>query len=144
MTNGLKILAESLIIRKIQYIVINYINLFVFEDEIEMKNRSTIQTLTFVHTNPQETKIRFYFLDIKKISNFPSNFYHQFLVENCRAGLMIFLHLSCQFILFLYKTQTGYTSPITRLQPNNMIYIISIYIQGFYFLNETSACEMDN
>ena len=52
MTNGLKILAESLIIRKIQYIVINYINLFVFEDEIEMKNRSTIQTLTFVHTNP--------------------------------------------------------------------------------------------
>jgi hypothetical protein len=34
------------------YIVINYINLFVFEDEIEMKNRSTIQTLTFVHTNP--------------------------------------------------------------------------------------------
>jgi hypothetical protein len=43
-TNGLKILAESLIIRKIQYIVINYINLFVFEDEIEMKNRSTIQT----------------------------------------------------------------------------------------------------
>ncbi len=52
MTNGLKILAESLIIRKIQYIVINYINLFVFDDEIEMKNRSTIQTLTFVQTNP--------------------------------------------------------------------------------------------
>jgi hypothetical protein len=51
-TNGLKILAESLIIRKIQYIVINYINLFVFDDEIEMKNRSTIQTLTFVQTNP--------------------------------------------------------------------------------------------
>jgi hypothetical protein len=51
-TNGLKILAESLIIRKIQYIVINYVNLFLFEDEIEMKNRSTIQTLTFVHTNP--------------------------------------------------------------------------------------------
>ena len=48
MTNGLKILAESLIIRKIQYIVIN---LFVFDDEIEMKNRSTIQTLTFVQTN---------------------------------------------------------------------------------------------
>jgi hypothetical protein len=45
-TNGLKILAESLIIRKIQYIVINYINIFVFDDEIEMKNRSTIQTLT--------------------------------------------------------------------------------------------------
>ena len=52
MTNGLKILAESLIIRKIQYIIINYINLFVFDDEIEMKNRSTIQTLTFVQTNP--------------------------------------------------------------------------------------------
>ena len=53
-TNSLKILAESLIIRKIQYIVINYIhvNLFVFDDEIEMKNRSTIQTLTFVQTNP--------------------------------------------------------------------------------------------
>jgi hypothetical protein len=50
-TNGLKILAESLIIRKIQYIVINYINLFVFDGEIEMKNRSTIQTLTFVQTN---------------------------------------------------------------------------------------------
>jgi hypothetical protein len=30
----------------------NPVNLFVFEDEIEMKNRSTIQTLTFVHTNP--------------------------------------------------------------------------------------------
>ena len=53
MTNGLKILAESLIIRKIQYIVINYINLFVFDDEIEMKNRSTIQTLTFVQINPE-------------------------------------------------------------------------------------------
>ena len=52
MTNGIKILAESLIIRKIQYIVINYINPFVFYDEIEMKNRSTIQTLTFVQTNP--------------------------------------------------------------------------------------------
>ena len=52
MTNGLKILAESLIIRKIQSIVINYINLFVFDNEIEMKNRSTIQTLTFVQTNP--------------------------------------------------------------------------------------------
>ena len=52
MTNGLKIQAESLIISKIQYIVINYINLFVFEDEIEMKNRSTIKTLTFVQTNP--------------------------------------------------------------------------------------------
>jgi hypothetical protein len=51
-TNGIKILAESLIIRKIQYIVINYINPFVFDDEIEMKNRSTIQTLTFVQTNP--------------------------------------------------------------------------------------------
>jgi hypothetical protein len=51
-TNGLKILAESVIIRKIQYIVINYINLFVFDDEIKMKNRSTIQTLTFVQTNP--------------------------------------------------------------------------------------------
>jgi hypothetical protein len=49
-TNGLKILVESLI-RKIQYIVINDINLFVFDDEIEMKNRSTIQTLTFVQTN---------------------------------------------------------------------------------------------
>ena len=52
MTNGLKILAESLIICKIQYIVINYINLFVFDDEIKMKNRNTIQTLTFVQTNP--------------------------------------------------------------------------------------------
>jgi hypothetical protein len=40
------------LIRKIQYIVINYINLFVFDDEIEVKNRSTIQTLTFVQTNP--------------------------------------------------------------------------------------------
>ena len=52
MTNGLKLLAESLIICKIQYTVINYINLFVFDDEIGMKNRSTIQTLTFVQTNP--------------------------------------------------------------------------------------------
>ena len=52
MTNGLKILTESLIIRKIQYIVINYINLYVFDDEIKIKNRSTIQSLTFVQTNP--------------------------------------------------------------------------------------------
>ena len=59
-TIGLKILAESLIIRirKIQYIVINYINLFVFEDEIKMKNRSTIQTLTFVQTNPDHLYIK--------------------------------------------------------------------------------------
>jgi hypothetical protein len=35
-TNGFKVLAESLIIHKIQYIVINHINLFVFDDEIEM------------------------------------------------------------------------------------------------------------
>ena len=52
MTNGLKIQAESLIKLKIQYIVINYINLFVFDDEIEIKNRSTTQTLTFVQTKP--------------------------------------------------------------------------------------------
>ena len=52
MTSGLKILAESRIIRKIQYIVINYINLFVVDDQIEMKDRSTIQTLTFAQTNP--------------------------------------------------------------------------------------------
>ena len=45
------LITESLIIHKIQYIVINYINLFVFDDEIEMKNSSTIQTLTFVQTN---------------------------------------------------------------------------------------------
>jgi hypothetical protein len=32
--------------------ILNYIYLFVFDDEIEMKNRSTIQTLTFVQTNP--------------------------------------------------------------------------------------------
>ena len=44
--------SKSWLIRKIQYIVINYINLFVFDDEIEMKIRSTIQTLTFVQTNP--------------------------------------------------------------------------------------------
>jgi hypothetical protein len=50
----------------------------------------------------RKQKSDFYFLNIKKrISNFPSNFYHKFLVENCRAGLMIFFHLSCQFILFL-------------------------------------------
>jgi hypothetical protein len=45
----------------------------------------------------RKQKSDFYFLD----SNFPSNFYHKFLAENCRAGLMIFLHLSCQFILLL-------------------------------------------
>jgi hypothetical protein len=61
-TNGLKILAESLIIRKIQYIVINYINIFVVDDEIEMKNRSTIQTYIctnksgpFIHETEHET-----------------------------------------------------------------------------------------
>jgi hypothetical protein len=40
------------LIKYVYIIVINYINLFVFDDEIEMKNRSTIQTLTFVQTNP--------------------------------------------------------------------------------------------
>ena len=40
------------LIKYVFTIVINYINLFVFDDEIEMKNRSTIQTLTFVQTNP--------------------------------------------------------------------------------------------
>ena len=49
----------------------------------------------------KKQKSDFYFLDINKISNFASNFYHKFLVDICRAGLMIFLHLSCQFILFL-------------------------------------------
>ena len=44
--------SKSWLIRKIQYIVINYINIFDFDDEIEMKIRSTIQTLTFVQTNP--------------------------------------------------------------------------------------------
>jgi hypothetical protein len=43
---------QVLISNKIQFIVINYINLFDFDDKIEMKNRSTIQTLTFVQTNP--------------------------------------------------------------------------------------------
>jgi hypothetical protein len=35
----------------------------------------------------------FIFWTLKNISSFPSNFYHKFLVENCRAGLMIFLNL---------------------------------------------------
>jgi hypothetical protein len=43
---------QVLISNKIQFIVINYIKLFDFDDKIEMKNRSTIQTLTFVQTNP--------------------------------------------------------------------------------------------
>jgi hypothetical protein len=38
--------------RGIYNIVVKFINLFVFDDEIEMKNRSTVQTLTFVQTNP--------------------------------------------------------------------------------------------
>jgi hypothetical protein len=57
-TNGLKVLAESLITHKIQYIVIHHINLFVFDDEIEMTNRSTMQTLTFVQTNPDHLYIK--------------------------------------------------------------------------------------
>ena len=36
----------------------------------------------------------FIFWTLKNISSFPSNFYNKFLVENWRAGLMIFLHLS--------------------------------------------------
>jgi hypothetical protein len=46
-TNGLKILAESLIIRKIQYIVINYINLYVFDDEIGDSARILRPLVTF-------------------------------------------------------------------------------------------------
>jgi hypothetical protein len=49
------VLAESLIIHKIQYIVINYINLFVFDDEIEMKNRSTNESGPFIHETEHET-----------------------------------------------------------------------------------------
>jgi hypothetical protein len=37
------------VLHKIQYIVINYINLFVFDDEIEMKNRSTNESGPFIH-----------------------------------------------------------------------------------------------
>ena len=64
MTNGLKILAESLIIYKIQYIIINYINLFVFNDEIEMKNKyntdndiniCTNKSGPFIHETEHET-----------------------------------------------------------------------------------------
>ena len=67
------------------------------------KRKRTITTQkTIIPPPPQETKIRFLFFGHKKkISKFPSNFYHKFLVENCRAELMIFLLLSCQFILFL-------------------------------------------
>jgi hypothetical protein len=46
------------LIKYVYTIVINYINLFVFDDEIEMKNRSTIQTLTFVQTNPDHLYIK--------------------------------------------------------------------------------------
>ena len=31
------------------FIVINYINIFVFDDEIEMKNRSTNKSRPFIH-----------------------------------------------------------------------------------------------
>jgi hypothetical protein len=49
------------------FIVINYINLFVFDDEIEMKN-STIQTLTFVQTNPDHLYMK---LNMPGTSNHP-------------------------------------------------------------------------
>ena len=84
MTNGLKILAESLIIRKIQYIVINYINLFVFDDEIEMKNRSTIQTLTFVQKNPDHLYMK---LNMPGTCNHPQfRFEKNWLLVNFLAG----------------------------------------------------------
>ena len=56
------------------FIVINYINLFVFDDEIEMKNRSTIQTLTFVQTNPDHLYMK---LNMPGTCNHP-----QFRFEN--------------------------------------------------------------
>ena len=49
---------QVLISNKIQFIVINYINLFNFDDKIEMKNRSTIQTLTFAQTNPDHLNMK--------------------------------------------------------------------------------------
>jgi hypothetical protein len=47
----------------------------------------------------QETKIRFLFYGHKiKISNCPSNFYHKFLVENCRAGFIFASFVSIYFV----------------------------------------------
>jgi hypothetical protein len=52
------------------FIVINYINLFVFDDEIEMKN-STIQTLTFVQTNPDHLCKMYMTLNMPGTCNHP-------------------------------------------------------------------------
>ena len=60
------------------FIVINYINLFVFDDEIQMKNRSTIQTLTFVQTNPDHLYMKL---------NMPGTMYMQSSTVSVRKKL---------------------------------------------------------
>jgi hypothetical protein len=59
------------------FIVINYINLFVFDDEIEMKNRSSIQTLTFIQTNPDHLYMKL---------NMPGT---------CNHSVLVLVHVQC-------------------------------------------------
>jgi hypothetical protein len=82
------------------YIVIYYINLFVFEDEIEMKNRSTIQTLTFVHTNPDHlymklvvvhANIQFRFEKIGRIITYYERY-------SRLSGFGCLVHVDCSWI----------------------------------------------
>jgi hypothetical protein len=64
-TNGLKVLAESLIIHKIQYIVINYINLFVFDDEIEMYKATSSQGLLWLPKSGSQKNRQVPFLKVR-------------------------------------------------------------------------------
>ena len=63
------------------FIVINYINLFVFDDEIEMKNRSTIHTLTFVQTNPDHL-----YMKLVVVCNYPVSVRKNWLLVKILAG----------------------------------------------------------
>ena len=65
------------------FIVINYINLFVFDDEIKMKNRSTIQTLTFVQTNPDHLYMK---LNMPGRCNHPVSVRKNWLLVKILAG----------------------------------------------------------
>ena len=65
------------------FIVINYINLFVFDDEIEMKIRSTLQTLTFVQTNPDHLYMK---LNMSGTCNHPVSVRKNWLLVKILAG----------------------------------------------------------
>jgi hypothetical protein len=66
----------------------SHINLFVFDDEIEMKNRSSIQTLTFVQTNQHHLYMK---LNMPGTCNHPVSVRKNWLLVNFLSWLLNWL-----------------------------------------------------